>query len=168
VNVVDLQQQFRSIAKFAEVAGASAKAVGELGAVADALAPFATLTVAQLALFLRAADEFAREGAVPTVPAKKPPTKRAPAKPKAGVVTQEEIVERVYHLYETIVHGNHSEEAISAELDLVDKLKGANLQALADKLNIRQAGKKLTVPQTKAKIREAVRERKSRYERSDY
>ena len=168
MNVADLQQQFRSIAQFAERAEASAKAVRELGAVAEALAPFAALSIAQFSLFLRAADEFVREGAVPPAPAKKAAAKRAPAKPKAGVVTQEEIVERVYRLYETIVHGNHSEEMIAAELNLVDKLKGVNLQSLADKLNIRQTGKKLKVPQLKAKIQEEVRERKNRYERSDY
>lgn len=168
MNVADLQQQFRSIAHFAGVAGANAKTIAELVGVAEALAPFGELTIAQFAIFLRAADEFVREGTLPKVPGKKAPAKRAPAKPKDGVVSQEEIVERVYRLYETIVHGNHSEETIAAELDLVEKLKGANLQALADKLNIRQPAKKLLVPQLKAKIREEVRERKHRYERSDY
>ena len=168
MNVTALQQQFRSFAQFAEKAGASPKAVAELAAVADGLAPFEALTVAQFAIFLRAADEFVREGTLPLVPAKKLPAKPRAIKVKAEAIPAEEIVERVYRLYESIVHTTLTEEAIAAELKLVEQLKQPALKMLAERLNIWQANKRLKVPQLKAKIQDEVRERKNRYERSDY
>ncbi len=168
MNVADLQQQFRSIAQFAERAGAGKSAVADLIAVSDAFTPFGALTVAEFGRFLRTADEYARDGTLPLVPAKKAPAKRAPAKPKAAVIPPEEIIERIYRLDEMIAGTTLAEDAISAELMLVDQLKQPDLRKLAEKLNMWHANKKLKVPQLKAKIQEEVRERKNRYERSDY
>ncbi len=168
MNVADLQQHFRSLAQFAERAGASCKVLAELGSVTEALVPFEKLTVAQFGDFLRTAEEYARTGTLPIQPGKKPPAKLRVAKSKTAAVSPADAIERVFVLYETIVHGNLAEEAIAKELELVDGLTKPNLQTLAEKMNIWQAIKKLGVPAIKSKIQDEVRERKNRYERSDY
>ena len=172
MNVADIQKHFRSLAEFAERAGASGKVLMELGSAAEALEPFESLTVAQFGVFLRAADEYARNGIVPTGPKPKvtraPKAPATPRAPKATVVSPDQAIERIYALYETMVHGNHTEEAIAKELNLVGSLTKPSLQKLAEKMNIWQAVKKLGVPAIKAKIQDEVRERKNRFERSDY
>ena len=172
MNVADIQQHFRSLAQFAERAGASGKVLIELRSVAEVLGPFESLTVAQFGLFLRAADEYARNGTVPTgTKSKIPRAPKAPVTPrapKAAAVSPDQAIERIYALYETMVHGNHTEEAIAKELNLIGALTKPSLQKLAEKMTIWQAVKKLGVPAIKAKIQDEVRERKNRFERSDY
>ena len=65
MKVAQLQSYFDSLAGPVEASGGKTCA-NELRRVAQGLAPFAELTVAQFADFLAAADTYARTGVVPT------------------------------------------------------------------------------------------------------
>ena len=112
MTIADLQKYLRALA---EAIGA-AKGVGkELGQAADALTPFGGQTVADLAKFLKMAEEVYREtGALPVVRPKPPPPPKVAKPPK---VTAEQLAETLRGIRRRLADNEPmTREGVKAEL----------------------------------------------------
>ena len=167
MNVVVMQQHFRELSALIRSAGAASKLVEEFLAVATALEPFREQSVGAFASFLVRADEFDKTGKV-TVIATKPKRVAAPKAARITKPSDAEILTRLSTLYEGILNPNLTDETIEAELLLVDQLKGAGLQTLATTVGIAEKIKKFKVPDKKAALKQAIRDRRGIFQRADY
>ena len=165
VTVPAVQNYLRRGATLAETFGASKHIQDDVTAVAEALTPFQPMAWADLGEFLAVAKDF-DPNAAPPEPVKKT---RAPAKPKSTKgPPPAEIIENVMALYETIIETTKTREELIQELEPIATLKKPDLQILGERLHIWHSIKKYKVAEIQQKIQDAVRERKFRYERSDY
>lgn len=167
MNVVVMQQHFRELSTLIRSAGAASKLVDEFLAVAMALEPFRDHSVGTFASFLVRADEFDKTGKV-TVTATKSKRETAPKAPKVSKPSDVEILNRLTTLFQGILNPNLTNETIDIELLLVDQLKGAGLQTLATEVGIGEKIKKFKVPDKKAAIKQAIRDRRGIFHRADY
>jgi len=167
MNVVVMQQHFRELSALIRSAGAASKLVDEFLAVAMALEPFREHSVGAFASFLVRADEFDKTGKV-TVTATKPKRAAAPKALKVIKPSDAEILARLSTLYQGILNPNLTDETIEAELLLVDQLKTPGLQTLATEVGIGERIKKFKVPDKKAAIKQAIRDRRGIFHRADY
>jgi len=166
MNVGALQKHLNDVAALAAAAGASPKVSNELLACAQALAPFASRPVSELAVFLGRATDAAPEGPVPWASAKKPRAAKATVPPKPS---PDETIDRLHRLYESIAHTTLDDEGIEKELGLIGTLKGKAIDGAAEKMNVLAAVKKAKgVDAKKAIIRGAILNRRGRFERNDY
>jgi len=162
-----MQQHFRELSALIRSAGAASKLVDEFLAVAMALEPFREHSVGAFASFLVRADEFDKTGKV-TVTATKPKRTAAPKALKVIKPSDAEILARLSTLYRGILNPNLTDETIEAELLLVDQLKTPGLQTLATEVGIGERIKKFKVPDKKAAIKQAIRDRRGIFHRADY
>jgi hypothetical protein len=168
MNVGVVQQHFRELTNFVQMAGASTKVVEELSLIAGGLEHFKDRPLGLFVEFLKKAEEYDRTGVLPVVASKpkrepKPKAPPKPLKPKAA-----EIIQRVVTLYQNILTPTLTNESIEQELALVDSLKGTDLQSLATQLDVAEKVKKLKVKEKIAAIKQVVRDRRGMFERADF
>jgi len=168
VNVADLQQHFRNVVAFVEVAKPAEKVLNELRAVVEAFGPFAGYSLADFGAFLVKAEEYNRTGVLPVVPEKKTKAAAKPRVPKAPVPSASETIDKMFAFYETVIHSSLTDAEIDAQTLPIEKLPKAALETLVAKMHLSPTMKKLKVGEMRTKIRSEFRERKFRYERSDY
>jgi len=165
MNVNDLQQFFRSLSQPLSASGAK-RAADDLERACDCLQPFGSLTIAQFADFLVAADEYARTGIVPTTGRAKSAGAKAAAKagdPQALATA----VEQVRSLYDRVTSPEVTYATIEAEVKRLDKqFKKDDLLEIAKAIGI--SGKLRTKKDAVVEIQRSMTERKESFERTRF
>lgn len=171
MNVAALQQHLSDLAAFlAKVNGPNAKAIADLHAVRDGLAPFADHKFEDFAAFLhlalQIADEFKRTGQIPIPPpkAKKAPTPRTPKAPKLTLDAARVLVRT---LYDAAPKPGFATDQLDAELAKLNDLKVTDLKTVAAEADAGGRVKKMKKPDVIAEIRKAILGRKATAERVD-
>ncbi len=125
MNVADLQQHLRDLADFLGRAGGG-KAVADLKAMADGLAPFAAESVKELSDFLPLAAEYRRTG---IVPGKKPKGGGGATTQKTPKPDADAVATAVKDVYERAIRRDPSltQDEATAMLAQMDGLTGPGL-----------------------------------------
>jgi hypothetical protein len=129
MTIADLQSFLRSLAPVLSSAGGS-KVAGDLERLANGLATFQSLTIAQFVDFLVRAEDYARTGIVPVQGGRS----RKPAKPSGAAVA--EAARLVKSLYEQALQPSFRLDEVDRELRVLAKLKVEELKLVAKELNM--------------------------------
>lgn len=176
MNVAALQQHLSDLAAFlTKVNGSNAKAIADLHAVRDGLAPFAEHKFEDFAAFLRLAhqiaDEFKRTGQIPIPPPKakktstpKPP--KAPKPPKPPKLTLDAARVLVRMLYEQAPNPGFPVDQLDAELAKLKELSPEDVRTVAAEADAGGGPKNESRPKVIAKIKKAILGRKATAERN--
>lgn len=166
MNVAAVQKHLSDLTEFLRSAGATAPILNGLTAVRDGLAPFAEYKVEQFAAFLKLVDEYRRAGVEPDkVPRRSTGATRRSSTPAPSA---EEVKARIDRLYRDILNPNLAAETIDQELQLLDKLKKADLQAVANAVGIGGKVQKLKNDLMAAAIKQAIKDRRGMFHRPTY
>ena len=163
MNVAELQQHVRSMSQFLQAAGGSAGVVSDLDYLGQCLEPFRAHKLRVFAEFLVRAEAYAR-GEVPI--GKKPAAPRKPAAPKKPAQDPEQArraAEHLFDLYNRAADPAVTAEAIEAAVEGLKPLKKADLDALAQRMEVGRMPRSIS-DATKA-IRQKVLDRKGMIDR---
>lgn len=163
MNVADLQQHLRDLAKLLQSAKAG-KVPDELTAICDGLAPFVGLSLADFADFLRRADAYSR-GELPPVPLK--PTKRrgSGGRVKKVAIDVDALAAEVRALYERATDPTVTTEQIDETLRPLQGLKRAELVTVAEAIGY-QVPKSKKVAEIGGEIRKWIETRRGSFQRA--
>ncbi len=171
MNVAALQQHLNDLAAFlTKVNGKNEKAIADLHAVRDGLAPFAEHKFEDFAAFLKLAlqiaDEFKRTGQVP-VPPPKPKKPSTPRKQKPVKLTLDAARALVRALYEAAPKPGFDAEQLDAELAKLNDLKATDLKTVAAEADAGERSKSKKKADVIAEIKKAILGRKAAPERDE-